>query len=550
MTTTTHPRDLAAPAVGRPASDTLAGTGTMVRLVVRRNRVRLAVWWAVLVGLFAYVEVYYRDIFDTQKALDDFAAVSNVPAIKALTGLAAAPNTLGGAVWTKIWMTCTLSLALGVVFLVTRNGRADEELGRTELLRSRMLGLHAGSVASWSVNAVLCVAVGAGVSLVSAVGGLDPAGAGITGSLIVGVSMAAVGLVAIGVGAVASQVASTSRGANGLGSAVLGVLYLLRMVGDLGDGRLTWASPIGWGQQMQPWGANRWWPLALILLLTAALLVLAIRLEARRDLGAGLLPERAGHPSAPARYATPLGLGLRLQRGPIIGWTLTILLSALMFGSVADAMTDLMADASGSVTAMLGGVGLEALLSMLTALIAMVVTAFAIQSAVSLRGDEASGIVEPQLAGALSRARWAGGRLMIPGVGSALLLLVGGAGMGAAHGAGIGDPAQAGQLALAALAYWPAVMVFVGIAVALFGWLPRLAIPLSWSVLAAMWFVLLIGDALHLPSWLLDVLPFSATPYMPLEPFTWTPLVLMTIAAAALVWFGLSRFSRRDVQPG
>ncbi len=354
MTTATQPPGLVAtPAARRPASDTLAGTGTMVRLVVRRNRVRLAVWWVTLVGLFAYVEVYYKDIFDTQKALDDFAAVSNVPAIKALTGLAAAPNTLGGAVWTKIWMTCALSLALGVVFLVTRNGRADEELGRTELLRSRMLGLHAGSVASWSVNAMLCVAVGVGIALVSAVGGLDPAGAGITGSLIVGASMTGVGLVAIGVGAVAGQVASTSRGANGLGSAVLGVFYLLRMVGDLGDGRLTWASPIGWGQQMQPWGANRWWPLALILLLTVALLAIAILLEAGRDLGAGLLPERAGQPSAPARYATPLGLGLRLQRGPLIGWTLTILLSALMFGSVVEAMTTLMADASGSVTALL-----------------------------------------------------------------------------------------------------------------------------------------------------------------------------------------------------
>ena len=111
------------------------------------------------------------------------------------------PNTLGGAVWTKIWMTCALSLAFGVVFLVTRNGRADEELGRTELLRSRMLGLHAYSVASWSVNAALCVAVGVGIALVSAAGGLDPAGAGITGSLIVGASMTGVGLVAIGVGA-------------------------------------------------------------------------------------------------------------------------------------------------------------------------------------------------------------------------------------------------------------------------------------------------------------------------------------------------------------
>lgn len=220
--TTLPPAATTTPAAHRPAADTLAGTGTMIRLVIRRNRVRLLVWWLVLVGLFAYVETYYADIFDTQAALDDFAAVSNVPSIKALTGLAAAPATLGGAVWTKIWMTCALSLAFGVVFLVTRNGRADEEVGRTELLRSRMLGLHACSVASWLVNAVLCIAVGVGVALVSSAGGLDPAGTGVTGSLIVGASMAGVGLVALGVGAVAGQVASTSRGANALGSVVLG----------------------------------------------------------------------------------------------------------------------------------------------------------------------------------------------------------------------------------------------------------------------------------------------------------------------------------------
>jgi len=92
--------------------------------------------------------------------------------------------------------------------------------------------------------------------------------------------------------------------------------------------------------------------------------------------------------------------------------------------------------------------------------------------------------------------------------------------------------------------------VFVGIAVALFGWLPRLAIPLTWAVLAAMWFIVLIGDALHLPSWLLNLLPFSATPYVPYQELTWPPLVIMILVAVAFVWAGLSRFKHRDLQPG
>jgi ABC-2 type transport system permease protein len=538
------------PAGRTSVTDTLTGVGTMLRLVLRRNRVRLVVWWVVLVGMFAYVGAYYRSLFNTQAALDDFAALSNTPSIKALTGLAAAPNTLGGAVWTKIWMTTALSLAFGIVFLVTRSGRADEEEGRAELLRSRMLGRHAYSAASWLVNAGLCVGVGVGIALASVGCGLDPAGTGITGSLILGASVTGVGLVALGVGSVAGQLASTSRGANALGSIVLGGFYVLRMVGDLGDGPLTWASPLGWGQEMQPWGANRWWVLLPFAGLTGVLLAGAAWLESRRDLGAGLIPERPGPAEGPARYSTPLGLALRLQRGPIIGWSATIVLCALLFGSVVQAMTNLLTDAGAKATALMGGTGVRALLSLLIVMIAMITAVFALQSATSLRADEASGIVEPQLAGALSRTRWALQRLLIPVVGTAVLLLVGGAAMGASYGSLINDSGQTIRLALAALAFWPAVMVLVGVSVALFGWLPRLAIPLTWGVLSAMWFIVIIGDALHLPGWLLKLLPFSATPHQPLVPLTWTPLIVMTVVAGGSVWTGLDRFARRDVKPG
>jgi ABC-2 type transport system permease protein len=526
-----------------------AGFGAALRLVLRRNRVRLAVWVLVIVGLFAYVASYYRTIFDTQKALDDFARLSDTPAIRGLTGLAAAPNTLGGAVWTKIWMTCALALAFGVVFLVTRSGRADEELGRTELLRARMLGVHAYSTAAWVVAAALCLVCGAGVALSSILLGLDPEGAGVTGSLVVGASVAGVGAVALGVGAVAGQVATTSRGANAIGSVVLGVCYVLRLVGDLGDGRLTWVSPLGWGQEMQPWGANRWWVLALLLGLTVGLHLLALRLEAHRDLGAGLLPERPGPAGAPPRYASPLGLALRLQRGPIIGWSLTVVLAALLFGTVVEAMTDLLKDAGQQMVAIVGGTGIDPLLALLVELLALVVTVFAVQSAVTVRSDEAAGMAEVQLAGSVSRVRWAAGRLAIPVVGSAVLLLVAGALLGWAYGASVGQGGHVGALALAALAYWPAVMVLVGVAVALFGWLPRVAVATTWALLGVMWVVVIAADALHLPDRVLDVLPFSATPHRPAEAFSWTPVVVLALVGAGLVVAGVARFARRDIQP-
>lgn len=535
----------------RPASDSLAGIGAMVRLVLRRNRVRLAVWFVVLVGMVSYVASYYKELFGTQEALDDFAALSNTPGIVALSGLSPAANTLGGAVWTKSWMTVALSLAIGVVFLVVRNGRADEEVGRTELLRSRMLGVHAYAAASWLVNGVLCVAIGLGVALVLASGGVDPEGTGVAGSLIFGASITGVALVGLGVGAVAGQVASTSRGANALGSAVILGLYVLRMIGDLGNGALTWASPIGWGQEMQPFAANRWLPFLALLALAAVLLALAAWIESRRDHGAGLLVGRPGPAGAPKRYAAPLGLGLRLQRGPIIGWTIAVVLTALLFGSIIEAMTELIAEAgSGPATDFLRGTGVNALLAMLASMIGLVTAIFATQSAVSLRADEASGIVEPQLAGALSRRRWAWQRLLIPIVGSAVLLAVGGAMLGAVYGSVTGDSSQTVTMMGAALAYWPAVLVLVGLAAALFGWLPRLAIVLTWGVMAAMWFATMLGEVFGLPEWLVGALPFSAVPFLPYESMSWTPLVVLTLVAAVLTWGGVDRFARRDVQPG
>ena len=150
----------------------------------------------------------------------------------------------------------------------------------------------------------------------------------------------------------------------------------------------------------------------------------------------------------------------------------------------------------------------------------------------------------------MSRTGWALQRLVIPAVGSAVLLLLGGGLLGLSYAAAGGPAGQTVSLALAALAYRPAGMVFAGIAVALFGWLPRLAIAVPWGVLAAMWVVVLVGDALHLPTWLLDSLPFSATPYQPLETMAWTPVLVMTLIALLLCWRGVCRFARRDVQPG
>ena len=88
------------------------------------------------------------------------------------------------------------------------------------------------------------------------------------------------------------------------------------------------------------------------------------------------------------------------------------------------------------------------------------------------------------------------------------------------------------------------------LAVAMFGWAPSVAIPVAWGAMAAMWFATMFGEVFGLPTRLLDALPFSAVPYMPFEPMSWMPEVVMTAVAALLIWSGIYRFARRDIRPG
>lgn len=56
--------------------------------------------------------------------------------------------------------------------------------------------------------------------------------------------------------------------------------------------------PIAWAQQMRAFVELRWWPLALLVAVTVALIALAARLESRRQYDDGTLPTTAERPGA------------------------------------------------------------------------------------------------------------------------------------------------------------------------------------------------------------------------------------------------------------
>ena len=202
-----------------------------------------------------------------------------------------------------------LLVALFTSVLVVRHTRAEEDSGRLELMSAAVLGRYA------PLAAALAVAVGASVVLggVTAVA-LIATGLPVAGSVAFGLTWACAGTAFAAVAAVAAQLTDRARTATGSAVAVLGCAYLLRAIGDSAGGAtwVSWLSPIGWAQQIRPYGGNRWVVAALPLTFAAVLVGVAVLLTDRRDLGAGLLPARPG-----AASAAP---GLRRSPSSVRSW--------------------------------------------------------------------------------------------------------------------------------------------------------------------------------------------------------------------------------------
>ena len=57
-----------------------------------------------------------------------------------------------------------------------------------------------------------------------------------------------------------------------------------------------------------------------------------------------------------------------------------------------------------------------------------------------------------------------------------------------------------------------------------------------------------LGKLLRFPDWMNSVSPFGHVPQLPAADMSWTPMVVLTLIAAGLMWLGLDGFRRRDLE--
>jgi ABC-2 type transport system permease protein len=527
----------------------LTGTGSLVRLALRRDRVMLSTWIAIFVVMAAGSAGATVGLYDTvQTRIAASANINNTPSLVALYGLIYDESSLGALAMIKLGAFGGALVAVLATILMIRHTRAEEEAGRLELVGSAVVGRHA------PLAAALVVTVGANLllGLLTAVG-LAGSGLPVSGSFAFGLAWASIGIAFAAVAAVAAQVTTSARGAIGLTIAFLGVVYVLRAIGDTaGSGGATWVrwlSPIGWGQQVRAYQGDRWWVLAIPLAFFVVVTACAHALLARRDHGAGLLPDRPGPAHASASLGGPLGLAWRLHRGALLGWAAGFTLIGLVFGNVAANVGDLLnSPGARDLIQKLGGVqGLtDAFMSTELGMASIVASAYGIQAVLRLRAEESELRAEPLLATRVTRFAWTWSHLAIALAGTAVLLVAIGVGAGLAYSSETGHAGDFWRVLVAAVLRLPAVWVLAGIALAAFGLAPRAAVT-GWVALVAFLLLGEFGPLFELPQWAMDLSPYAHVPRLPGGDVTATPLVALGLIGAALIAAGLVGFRRRDV---
>lgn len=521
------------------------GTRALTRLALRLDRLRLTVWVLAIALSPLATAAQYKKLYPTEQDIQAAAGVVSNPSLVAIGGPLFGA-TLGGLTAWKILSTELILAGLMSLLTVVRHSRTEEETGRLELISAGVVGRYAPLTAALVSAALANLAATVLVAL-----GLMATGLPAAGSLAMGLAVGLTGLAFAAIAGVAAQVTEGARTAVAISAGILAAAYLLRAVGDTGPTWLSWISPLGWGINLRAFAGERWWVLALPLLLTVAGTAAAYALNSRRDLGAALVPPRPGPPAASPRLRSTFALAWRLHRGLLIGWLAGMALSGAALGGAANAIGDQVINnkqLTDVLSRMGGSSGLtNAFLAAIFGVIGLVVACYTVQATLRMRAEETAGRLEPLLATRTGRIRWALSHLVFAVVGTALLLAVAGAAGGLAYGSQVHDVGgQVSRLLGAAMVQLPATLVLAGVGVALFGLAPRLA-ALTWAALVACVLLLEVGALLNLSQWVIDASPFAHVPKLPGSPFTVTPVAWLGAVAVALGAAGLAGFRRRDI---
>ncbi|APU15410.1 MULTISPECIES: hypothetical protein [Actinoalloteichus] len=538
----------------------MTGSFALTLVALRRDRGQLLLWALGLLVAALICAVNIAGGFgEESQRLAALAVAVDSPALLIGRGLPMGTSEGAFLFYTYGVVFATVFALFATVFAV-RHGRTEEEDGTRELMRAAVTGRLANVIAVFAAGAIATAGLAAAMVVGLVVGGGDP-----VGSVWAGLTCTLVGVVFLAAGTLCSQFAPTSRGAIGLGTALILLFFVLRVVADVAADIdaltfvgtpvvLGWLSPFSLAGIADPYGSVD--PRPLLLLACAATLGAAgaVAVERGREFGASLLPARPGPVHAAPSLRTPLRLTLRLHRGTL----LAMMCAGAGVGAFAAVLTvfavagDEQNDAVGqTIRELVGRDGplYDLLLSYVMVLVGECAAIAGALVILRARREEAAGNVELVRGTAAGPGRWFSSVLAV-GAGSILLVLTT-AWLGATTVyVAQGRNAEAiWQVLAATVAQLPATALYLGVIAITFAVVPRLTSGIAWTILVLGVVLAELGGRLGLPDWAIAISPFVHTPLVTTADPDWSGAVWMTVVAVVTIALAVVAYRRRDLSP-
>ncbi|PKR77641.1 ABC transporter permease [Halalkalibacillus sediminis] len=525
-------------------------TFKLSKLIIRRDRVRLAVWILAISLASIGTASAFDGIYSSQEERQQVAATMDNPAVTALVGKGYGLDNYTTAVMFSHEMLMMTALIIGVmaILLVARYTRGDEEEGRTEMVRAlptgRLAGLTSVVLVMVGVYILLAVITGVGLSV------LPVESFTTSGSFTYGAALGASGLIFSSIALLFAQLSSTARGTIGLSFIVLGASYFIRAIGDVSHEPLSWLSPFGWVQEARIFVDNNWWVLGMTFAIAVILSLLAFYLHVIRDVGAGFLPDRPGKIHAKKRILNTFGFGLHMQRVGLIAWGIGLFIYGATYGSVFGEIETYVEqiEVMEQFLQPTDGTALSAqFLGMLMVIVSIFCTVPVLMAMFKLKGEEKKNRLESMLSTKLSRQKLFISYAGIAWLVSIIMMTLAAVGMGAAGVQTSNGELPFSDFLIAGLNHLPAMWVVLGLGILLYGLLPG-GTTIAWAYLGYSFFVVYLGGMMNFPDWVEKGSVFSYISNYPLEEIDWLALVVLTVIALILTIIGSISFRKRDLQ--
>ncbi|OMG25093.1 hypothetical protein BKH36_12330 [Actinomyces naeslundii] len=442
---------------------------------------------------------------DTYASPEDLArAVASAQVSDTSTFLYGRLSNIAGVVQVATWelggLTC-LVLSVVVALRSVALTRAEEDLGRAELLRSTGAGSIASLVGQGLVLVLQCLllGVGAGVGLLALeeADGTDAAAYGaVLASTLLTVACATL---------VVAQLVPDATAGRAVALGFVGLMYTGNGLSASKDWNWAgWASPFRLRTTVDPGGENSWGP--VVIAVTSSIMVLALAgvLTSHRDLGQGLVQLPTRRPPS-LRVGGPLTLAVRLSRNQCLAWAFLVSLVAGVLVSLGADVVDLARQggiSGGSLGSVLAGDDPgEAFLRYIGQLAGALAAAQGVSLALRYSGDERSGRLEMVVSTGNRPRRILLSSWLVAALGSGLTLVC--ATIAAEYvGRSELDTDLIDAVRLVA-GQWPAALASAAIATALCGAWPR-GRGLAWAPVLVGLGIAQLGGALDLPKRIRD----------------------------------------------